>query len=217
VPIRWDAVAEATRRSERRLAEVVRDLVDARRRAGLSQAAVAGAIDTSRSLVAAWEAGRIVPNAVQLARWGSAVGLDVSLRAFPGGPPLRDAGQLRLLTRFRGLIGDSWAWRAEVPVGVDPSDRRAIDAVIVRAGRRVGIEAITRLVDAQGQVRPILLKQEGSGIEVFVLALSDSRLNREAVVVGAPTLGPAFPCSPRTCLAALRRGEPPPANGIVFA
>ena len=199
------------------MAEVVRDIVDARRRAGLSQSAVATAIGTSRSLVAAWEARRIVPNAVQLARWGSAVGLDVSLRAFPGGPPLRDVGQLRLLTRLRDLIGDSWAWRAEVPVGADPSDRRAIDAVIVRAERRVGVEAITRLVDAQGQVRPILLKQEASGIDVFVLALSDSRLNRDAVVVGAPTLRPAFPCSSRTALAALRRGVPPPANAIVFA
>ena len=217
MPIRWDLIAEAGRQAEWRVTEVVRSLVNARRNAGLSQAAVAAAIDVSRPLIAAWEAGRVVPTPIQFGRWGAAVGLDVSLRAFPGGQPLRDAGQLRLLERFRAQIGDGWTWRTEVPASTDPSDRRAIDAVLSRSASRVGIEAVTRLLDAQGQVRPILLKQGASGIATFVLLLAESRLNREAAAAGAATIGPAFPCSARVALGALRGGEPPPANAVVFA
>lgn len=174
MPIRRDAVSEAARRAERQLADVIRTLVDARRAAGLSQAFVAGALGVSRPTVAAWEAARVTPSSVQLGRWGAVVGLDVGLRAFPGGSPLRDAAQLRLLDRFHRLVGNRWAWRTEVPVSRDPRDRRAIDATLVRDGRRVGVEAVTRLVDIQGQTRPILLKQEASGIGIFVLVLSDS-------------------------------------------
>jgi hypothetical protein len=157
------------------------------------------------------------PSPVQLGRWAAVVGMDVGLRAFPAGSPMRDAGQLRLLDRFRRLIGDAWTWRTEVPVSADHRDRRAIDAVLARERVRVGIEAVTRLVDAQGQARPILLKQEASGIGVFVLVLADSRLKRGAVAYGAPTLSPTFPCPPRSALAALRDGQPPTANAIVFA
>lgn len=217
MPIRRDAVSEAARRAERQLADVIRALIEARRAAGLSQAFVAGALGVSRPAVAAWEARRVTPSPVQLGRWGGVLGLDVGLRAFPAGSPLRDAGQLRLLHRFHQLVGDRWTWRTEVPVSRDLRDRRAIDAALIRDERRVGVEAVTRLVDIQGQTRPILLKQAASGIGIFVLVLSDSRLNRAALSDGAPTLLPAFPCPARSALAALRSGEAPAANAIIFA
>lgn len=217
MPIRRDAVSEATRRAGRQLAEVIRALVDARRAAGLSQAFVAGALGVSRPAVAAWKAGRVTPSPVQLGRWGAVVGLDVGLRAFPAGSPLRDVGQLRLLHRFHQLIGDAWTWRTEVPVSADHRDRRAIDAVLALGQVRIGVEAVTRLVDTQGQTRPILLKQMASGIGIFVMVLADSRLNRAAVADGAPTLVPAFPCPPRAAMATLRDGGAPAANAIVFA
>lgn len=217
MPIRWDASIEAQRRSERQLAEVIRALTGSRRQSGLSQAAVASALGVSRSLVSAIELGRIEPSTTLLAAWGAAVGLDVSIRAFPGGAPLRDAGQLRVLERLRLLVGGGWTWRTEVPVSRDPRDRRAIDAVLTAEGNRVAVEAVSRLLDAQAQVRPILLKQEACGIAAFVLALANSRTNRAAVAAGGATIAPAFPCSPRVALAALRDGRAPPANALIFA
>lgn len=216
MPIRRDGLEEAARRAHAHVETLIRDLRDARLRAGLSQRSVAGALGVSRALVGAWECRTVVPGPVQLYRWGAVVGLDVSMRAFPGGSPLRDAGQLRLLDRFRRLVGDAWNWRTEVPVSADPRDRRAFDVVLSRGARRVAAEAIGRVVDAQGQVRPIELKAATSGVDRVVLILSDSRQSRAAVAAGRPTLEPAFPCPARVALTALRAGELPPGNAVIF-
>jgi transcriptional regulator with XRE-family HTH domain len=214
--IRHRPVDEAARRAERQVAVLVADLIAARHAAGLSQSVVGRALGVSRPLVASWERGRIVPSPIQLARWGAVVGLDVSIRAFPGGAPLRDAGQLRVLQRFRDMVGPGWAWRTEVPLGADASDRRAFDALLSRGAVRVGVEVVSRLTDGQGQTRQILLKQQGAGLTCMVLVLPDSKANRVACRASRPTLGPAFPCPSRVAMASLRRGEAPPDNAVVF-
>jgi hypothetical protein len=101
-------------------------------------------------------------------------------------------------------------------VTTDPQERRAFDAVLVGQPGRVGLEAITRLVDAQAQVRGATLKQESGHLERMVLVLADTRLNRAAVRQSAPTLAPAFPMSTRAVLRALRRGALPAENGILL-
>lgn len=217
MPIRYSLVDAAAARAERQLAESIGNLVLARRSANLAQAAVATELGVSRSILAAWEQRRVDPRLDQLSRWGAVVGLDVSLRTFPAADPLRDVGQLRLLERFARLVGDGWEWRSEVPVSTDPRDRRAFDAVIRRNTSEAAVEAVVRLVDAQGQVRPILAKQLTSGIGTVVLVLADTRHNHLAVTAGAATLGSAFPIGSRPALASLRRGLPPEANAIVFA
>lgn len=200
----------------RQLDELARDLIAARRNAGVSQAAVARAIGVSRPLVAAWERGVIVPRLDQLARWAAVLGLDVSLRAFLAGPALRDAGQLRLLDRFGRLIGDGWRMTPEAPVSPNPGDRRAFDVLLTRPGRRVAVEAIGRLADHQGQVRPLRQKQEAAGGLRLVVLLAESRHNRQAVHDAADALAASFPCRPRTALAALRAGDEPPADALVL-
>jgi transcriptional regulator with XRE-family HTH domain len=85
------------------MADLVRDLRAARLSAGLSQRAIAGSLHCSRQLIGHLEAGRIAdPGVMLLCQHRAVVGLDVSLRGFPGGSPLRDAAQLRLLARFLG-------------------------------------------------------------------------------------------------------------------
>lgn len=163
-----------------------------------------------------WERGEIVPDPIQLARWGAVVGLDISIRAYAGGSPLRDAGQLRLLRRARAVIGDAWRWDTEAPVTDDPLERRAFDAILSRGEFRIGLEAISRLMDAQAQVRAATLKQEASGVDRMVLVLADTRHNRDALRAGAPTLAPAFPLAPRGVLATLRSGRLPGANGVML-
>ena len=162
MPTRMSAVDAAARRAQLQLDNVIGDLVNARHKAGLPQRRVARALGVSRSLVAAWEVRRVVPTHTQLSQWGAAVGLDVSLRTFLGGPPLRDAGQLRILSRLHVALGATWTWRTEVPISRNPADRRAMDAVLSRDDRRVGVEAVSRLTDAEGQIRPILLKQHAA-------------------------------------------------------
>lgn len=214
---RRDPIGEAARRAQHQLREALSDGRDARVAHGLPQAAVAGAMRCSRQAIGALERGRLDDvGVIQLARYCAAVGLDLSLRTFANGSPLRDAGQLRLIERLRRTVGDAWTWRTEVPVTADPRDLRAIDALLANGPRRVGVEAVSRLTDTQGQVRPIVLKQEAAGLACMVLVLADTRTHRRAVEVGAPTLQPAFPMDPRGLLAELRAGRQPPANGLIL-
>lgn len=183
--------------------------------AGLSLTAVGAALGCSRQLIARWEDGTLAPGTIRLAIWGAVLGLDVSIRAFDAGSPLRDAGQLRLLERTRRVIDSRWAWQTEASVSADPRDHRAIDAVLSASCGRVGLEAITRLTDAQAQVRRAIQKQEASGVDRMVLLLADSRHNRAALREAAPTLRPAFELTTRDVLFALRRGQLPRANGVI--
>jgi transcriptional regulator with XRE-family HTH domain len=213
---RRNLVDEARRRARRQLDELTRDLRSARFAAGLSQAAVGRALGVSRSLLAGWERGELLASPLQLAGWGAVVGLDVAIRAHAAGTPLRDAAQLRILARAHRAIGDRWRWHSEVPVSRDPLDRRAIDAVLQGPPGRVGLEVISRLTDAQAQIRVVVLKQQAGGIERMVLVLADTRHNRSVLVAAAPTVVPAFPLGTRGVLAALREGRLPQANGVIL-
>ena len=217
MPIRRNPVDEAVRRARQQVELVVADVRRARLHAGLSQAAVARSVGCSRQLIGAVEAGRLEDlGCVQVARIGAAVGLDVTVRAYSSGSPLRDGAQLRLLQRFKSLIGQTWMWQAEAPVSSDPLERRAIDALLVRDGQRIGVEAVTRLLDVQAQVRAITLKQDAAGLGRMVLVLADTRHNRAALIDGAPTLSPAFPLPARTVLRDLASGRVPRANGVIL-
>jgi len=200
----------------RQLDEAIRNLVDARSQGGLSQEAVAARIGVTRQLISLWERGHVHPNPIQLARWAAVVGLDVTIRASPAGSPLRDAGQLKTLGRARRLIGEQWSWRTEVPVSTEPLDRRAVDAGIRRGAVRIGLEVITRLSDAQAQVRAATLKQEAAGLDRMILILADTQHNRAAVRAAANTFLPAFPVSARGSLLDLRAGRLPRADAVVF-
>lgn len=194
---------------------VVADLRNARLAAGLSQAAIARAIGRTHGRISHWERGQAAPSLEALARWSAAVGLDLRLNLYPSGSPLRDAGQIRLLGRARAAIGDCWAWSTEVPVTADPLDRRAFDAVLARGGIRIGLEAVTRMIDAQAQVRSLMLKRNAGGVDRLVMVLADTPNNRSALQDAAPSLEPALPLRTRAVLAALRMGKAPDADGVM--
>ena len=209
---------EVERRARVRLGRAIDECRLARQRSGITQRQVADALDCSRQLVTALEAGRLGDVGVaQLSRYAGAVGLDLSVNTHLSDRLLRDVGQIRLLERFRALIGEGWRWRAEVPVNRDPRDLRAIDAVIARGTGRVGVEAITRFIDNQGQVRPILVKQEASGLSCMILVLADTRHNRAAIELAGSTLRSDFPLRARELLAELRAGRQPASNGLLLA
>jgi hypothetical protein len=105
------------------------------------------------------------------------VGLDLSVRAYPGGPPLRDDAHRQLLIRFRALLPPGTAWRTEVPLPL-PGDQRAWDALMTLWGRRVGVEAEMRPTDVQALERKLTLKLRDGGVDRLVLVLADTRSNR---------------------------------------
>lgn len=92
MPSRQNPVGEAARRARYQMDQVVRDLRARRMMGGLSLTAVATALGCSRQLLAKWEDGTLVPGPIRLATWGAVLGLDVPIRAFEAGSPLRDAG-----------------------------------------------------------------------------------------------------------------------------
>lgn len=193
------------------------DCIARRQAAGLSQSAVASVIGCSRQLIGLVEAGQVQVGIGLLAAYCAAVGLDLSLKAFDGGSPLRDAGQLPVLGRFvTSITPGAWQIESEVPVLADVRDRRAFDLVLRRPQAVVAVEGISHFSDGQDQVRRTVLKQQAAGIPIAVIVFADTRHNRLAARIAAPTLEPAFPLGPREVMRALRAGEVPAANGIVF-
>ncbi len=198
------------------LREVAEGLRRARLSAGLTLTEVGAAVGVGRSTVSRTElAGGCAPRLDVLARHAATVGLRARVQLYPGNEPLRDAGQLALMSRLRASVGPVGTWAVEVPVA-GASDRRAIDAVLSLPGGRIGLEWITRLTDGQAQIRDITLKQRDARLERMVLVVLASSRNRRALRTLAPAVGEAFPVATRSILRDLRGGRLPPGNGIVL-
>ncbi len=157
---------------------------------------------------------RNVPYAT-LARLAAIVGLDLPLRAFPSGEPVRDAGQLALIHRFVRSLPSGIRFRGEVPLGL-PADLRAWDGVLLGAGWSLPMEAETRIRDVQALCRRIALKQRDGNAPTVLLLLADTRHNRRVVRVAAMEFGEAFPIRSRVALHELAEGRPPPRSAIVL-
>lgn len=142
------------------------------------------------------------------------VGLDVSLRLYPSRDPARDAGHGRLLARLGVLVHPALPWRSEVPLPL-VGDRRPWDATVGGPGWRFGIEAETRLEDAQALARKIALKARDGDVAGVILLIADTRRNRQLEAVVRATLGQEYVTEQREILRALASGQQPPGSGIV--
>ncbi|MFL5727682.1 MAG: helix-turn-helix domain-containing protein [Chloroflexota bacterium] len=204
------------REARRRLASIGDELREARLSAGLSQGRVAELVGVSHSEISRVELAQNerVPYET-LAVIGAALGLDISIRAFPSGEPIRDAAQVRLLARFRARIAPELGWRTEVPIGT-PGDRRAWDAEVRGASWRVGIDAETRLRDIQAVTRRVVLKARDDEADIVVLLVAATRHNRHILRLAADDLAGSFPVHGRSILAALASGTRPPGSGAVL-
>ena len=204
------------RRARTSIADMGRELRDARRALGLRQADVARAADVSRAWVSEIELGRAREVGLRtLSILLAVVGLDLSLRAYPGGSPLRDEGHRALLERFRGLLPEGAPWRTEVPFAL-PGDQRAWDAMTRLWGLRVGIEAEMRPTDLQALERRLELKARDGGADRLILVLADSRPNRRLVRLGGPSMATRFPLQGAAAIRALRSRDDPRGNLLVL-
>ena len=194
-------------------------LVDARlarEQAGRTQGQVAAAIGWSRDRVTNVEAGRLQHLRVdQLAAYTSAVGLRLRVTAYPDGPPLRDVAQLAVTRRLLSRVSDRWRRRLEVPLPI-PGDRRATDLVLIAAGGSVSVEVMTRLRDAQAQLRAALLKFRDAGTDRLVIALAATHANRAALAAVRDLVRNDLPLDTRPVLQALEAGRLPGGSGIVL-
>jgi transcriptional regulator with XRE-family HTH domain len=156
---------------------------------------------------------------VRLAQILAVVGLDLSARAFPGGPPVRDRAQRALLERLRARLHLELEWRTEVPVIALPmvgaTDLRAWDATVRGTGWTIGVEAETHIRDAQAVARRLALKQRDGAVDHAILLLSDTRWHRE-LVRDSPTALFGDSISARSVLRALKDGRCPIGNAVVL-
>lgn len=191
----------------------------ARQMSGKSQEDVAKSSKISPSQVGRIERGVLRSVSLeQLARVGATVGLDVRVKAYPGPDALLEAGQIALLGRLRGRAHTELSFRTEVVLPI-LGDQRAWDALIgglTGQESQLPVDADTRLVDGQAQVRRLMLKLRDSGFGSVLWVLADTHANRDALAAGASTILPNFPVSARRALGALTAGEHPGGSAVVL-
>ena len=196
-------------------AQIGEDIRIARLAAGPSQSDAGGAVGMSHAQLWRIERGVLRDLTVdQACRAAAAVGLRLTAKTWPDGDPVRDAGQLGLLGRFRARLPLEATWRTEVPLPL-PGDRRAWDAVIALAGRRAGCEAETSLRDMQALERRAALKLRDGDVDVLILLVADTAANRQVLRVHREVLRTLLPMDGREVMASLRAGALPGANGLV--
>lgn len=196
--------------------EALREFDSARLALGLSMADIGRAVGMSRSQV-----GRLIRREIadvsvkQICRLHAAVGLTDTMRAFPAGDPLRDAGQVRLLDQTRRRVSATIGWHVERGVN-RVGDLRAWDVVLDRHSCVDAIEAITRFGDAQAIQRRAMHKfRDDTTVQHLFLVIADTRLNRAALRACRESMRTDMPLDTRAVLQALGEGRCPGASGIV--
>lgn len=143
------------------------------------------------------------------------VGLELAVRAYPAGEPLRDAAHVALMARFRAELHPSLRVLTEVAFPA-PGDRRAWDLVIVGRDWRHGAEAETRPRDRQALERRLALKLRDGDVSSMSLLLLDSRHNRDFVRANLDLMSERFPVPGRRALELLRAGVDPGGSSIIL-
>lgn len=189
------------------------ELRTARRTSGLSMENVGGTCGLSRSQVDRIERGAVeAPSLDSLTCIAAVVGLDLVIRTFPRGDPIRDAGHARLLERFRQRLHEGLSFRTEVPLPI-VGDLRAWDAVVGGSGWQVPVEAETVIDDGQALQRKLALKLRDGGFDHLILLVADTPRNRAALEAMPMS---AFPATARAILGALKEGRNTGASGLVI-
>lgn len=211
-------------RGRRLVVDLCRELDGARRTLGLSYEELGRAVGLSGDQV-----GRICRaespgiGLVRLATLLATVGLELSARAFPAGPPIRDAAHIALLARLRARLSPALGWHVEVPVvaiagPLGPGvrrDMRAWDAVIDGKGWSVGVEAETRLGDLQALSRRIALKRRDGNVDVVVLLVNETTHNRRLLALEGVDIATQFTGTTRNTLRCLGGATRPRADALI--
>lgn len=194
------------------------ELREARLIGGLSQQAVADAVRQSREQISRIEGGKVPTlTIVEASRIAAVLGLELSIRAYPNGGPMRDAAHADRLGRLLRHVRAPLSYRTEVPLRLGPGarDQRAWDAMVMGVGRVTALEMEMRIRDGQALERRINLKRRDDPTDGFLLVVADTRTNRRTLHEH-PGLFPDLPrLSPAEVIAVLEAGGHPP-TGLVL-
>jgi hypothetical protein len=214
MPTRDGPVARGIRIAAEDQRRVLAELAQAQRSAGLSDEDVARACRMSRWTMARIVDGHRRASVVELAAIGAAVGRDIRLHAYPAGDPIRDAGQQRLMNRFRARLHPSLVMPTEVGLPID-GDLRAWDGFVLGVDWRRPAEAETVLDDIQALERRLALKIRDGGVDGVILVIADTLRNRRALAA-APGSFSTFDRNARRVLAALAAGRDPGGSSLIL-
>jgi len=207
-------------RGRRRAIGAIRRLGEEHRRArvgaGPSLRAVGRATHTSHQQIARFERAEITNISIEdVGAWCAVVGLDLVIRAYPGGDAIRDAGQQRLLSRFRARLAPTVRWRTEVPLGLE-GELRAWDAVVEASGWTLHVEAETVVDDVQAVERRLALKSFDGGAQRVLLLLADTPRNRRAVTAAQASFGTYVQGTRRILRSLAEPTRSPPPRSLLF-
>jgi hypothetical protein len=179
---------------------------------------VGRSVGLSASEVGRIERGLVPLDIVRASMLLAAVGLELSVRTYPAGQPIRDRAHAALLGRLRSRLHARLLWRTEVPMPI-AGDTRAWDAVIrngprISPGWALAVEAETRPRDVQALERRIALKARDSGIEAVLLLLADTQHNRQ-LMKAHPDLREHFPIAGSRALELLAAGVFPGGSAVL--
>lgn len=203
------------RRGERLARELADALLEARAGLGVSLTSLAEMVGVSRSKL--WRIERGLArrlDLVETARLCQVFGLDLAVRTFPTGAPIRDVGHVRLMDRYVRAT-PRIAWQREHAIGI-PGDLRAWDLFAIVDGASVGVTAETRFRDEQALLRREHAKVRDGRVDRLILLIADTRANRATFHAIGESLRPDFPLNTRQVLSALRVGRDPGGNGLVL-
>lgn len=204
-----------TEHSRELTVRIGRELRDARRGCGLSLAEIGRAVRLSEGQVSRIERGLVGRVTVEdLARLHVVLGLDLSMRSYPGGRPIRDTAHVRLLSEFHARLHRSIGWSVEVPLP-DHGDLRAWDAMIRGSAFRFGVEAETAPRDAQALTRRILAKARDSEVDGVILLVRATLQTRRFLAETRDWLSGSFPVDGKRALELLAAGASPGGNAVV--
>lgn len=195
---------------------VGREIRLARIRGGVIQRRVGARVGRSASRISRVERGRVPRvSLVELASIAAAVGLKLYVNAYPAGRRPLDAPQLALLESFNGRLHHSWERKLEAVVPIE-GDLRAVDELLRNESCTCAVEAITRFIDGQAQIRAARAKQRDINADRLILLVKATHANRRLLRDAGPVLADAFPVRTRKALEALAGGEDPGGDCLIL-
>ena len=209
----------ATMRARRQAESIGTEILAARATQGLSRLQASRSAGVSPDTMRRIELGDPGVQLDTLCAVGSAVGIDVVVRGYPGRPlTLRDSGQLEMAQLLSSIAHSSWRPELEVPAGVHGE---AADLGFFGPHEIIDCEIDRLILDMQAQHRRNAAKRDyldghHQRPVRLVMVVEDTARNRAVL---APHLGfirDVLPAGSREILSAIRSGQALGRDGLLW-